>query len=179
MKNMLLLIIAAGLTPGLFAQSQQTPAKEKMKAFAAWVGRWQGQGSMRMGAGEPGYSTVDERIESKLDGTLMLVEGIGKSVDATTNEERITHQALGIVSFDQNTGEYKFYSFLKDGRSTEAWLKVLENNKFQWGFDTPRGKTRYNITLDPVKKTWNEKGEFSRDGNEWSQFFEMNLTKTD
>ena len=179
MKNMLVIIVAAGLTPALFAQGQEVPAKEKMKSFASWVGRWQGEGLMQMGSGEPKHSTVDERIESKLDGTLMLIEGTGKSMDAGTHQEKVTHQALGIVSFDQNTGEYKFHTFLKDGRSTEAWLKVLENNKFQWGFDTPRGKTRYNITLDPGKKTWNEKGEFSADGNEWRPFFEMNLTKVD
>jgi hypothetical protein len=179
MKKLLLIVVAAASTPALSAQGQEAPAREKMKAFAAWEGQWQGDGFMQMGPGEPKHSKVDERIESKLDGTLMLIEGIGKSADAATHEERITHQALGIVSFDQNTGEYKFYSFLRDGRSTEAWLKVLGNNKFQWGFDTPRGKTRYNITLDPVKKTWNERGEFSRDGDQWSQFFEMNLTKVD
>ena len=179
MKTLLLLIITAGVTQSLSAQDQEVPAKEKMKAFAAWVGRWQGEGSVRMGPGEPKHSRVDERIESKLDGTLLLVEGIGRSIDDATHEEKVTHQALGIVSFDQATGEYKLYSFLKDGRSIVAWLNVIDDNKFLWGFDTPRGKTRYHITLNRDQKTWNEKGEFSADGDQWVPFFEMNLTQVE
>jgi hypothetical protein len=183
MKKLILSSIAAMLVAAIAgrvsAQSQGVAAKEKMKPFASWEGRWQGEGAMQMGPGEPHHSTVDERIESKLDGTLMLIEGVGKSVDAGTHKERISHHALGIVSFDASNGKYKFNTYLQDGRSTEAWLIVVADNRFQWGFETARGKTRYNITLDPVKKTWNERGEFSSDGNEWKQFFEMNLTKVE
>ena len=180
MKNVLIVVTAfAGLwCSKLIAQPNETIGKEKLQPFAAWVGRWQGEGSMQMGPGEPKKSMVDETVESKLGGTLLLVEGIGKSINPATKEETIAHHALGVLSYDHTTSQYKFRSYLKDGRSTDAWLKPVGENKFQWGFDIPSGgKTRYTILLDPKAGTWNEIGEYSKDGNTWSKFFEMNLKK--
>lgn len=163
------------------AQSQQTSDthKQKMLAMESWVGRWLGEGSMTTATGEVKKSNVDEKIEFKLDNTVLLVEGVGKSTDAATNKEVITHHALGLLSFDANTSQYKFRSYLKDGKSTDAWFNITAENQYQWGFDTPGGKIRYSIVLDPVRKTWNEIGEFSRDGNTWRKFFEMNLKKVE
>ena len=182
MKNLLILILSIllhAITTGtLFAQ--QTGDKEKMKVFANWVGRWQGESSMRMGPGEPSKATMDERIESKLDGMVLLVEGLGQTVDPATKQDFVVHHALAILSYDKTTDQYKFKSYLKDGRSTDAWVKVTGENTFQWGFDIPgRGKMRYAIALDPVKKTWDETGEFSQDGTTWNNFFNMHLTKTE
>lgn len=151
--------------------------KEKLSAFSAWAGEWQGEGSMQMGPGPVKKSNVTEKIEYKLDGTILVVEGIGKSVDATTKQEVISHHAFGILSFDAASQEYKFKSYIQDGKSAEAWFTILESNKYAWGFDTPNGKIRYTIVIDAVKKTWNEVGEFSRDGAQWMRFFEMNLVK--
>jgi hypothetical protein len=181
MKKLTILftVIAALGCSTLIAQPTESVNKEKMKVFSYWAGRWQGEGWMQMGPGEPKKTSVDEKIESKLDGTVMLVEGIGKSTTAT-GQEMIVHHALAVLSYDQPSGQYKFRSYLKDGRSTEAWFTITGENKFQWGFDIPnRGKTRYSIVLDPSKKTWNETGEFSTDGTAWSKFFEMNLKKTE
>lgn len=181
MKNLLflLLLLITSLATDVAAQTENVN-KEKMKALNAWIGKWQGESSMKMGPGEPKKSTVNEKIESKLDGTVLLVEGIGTAMDSNTKQEVIVHHALAVLSYDQQSSQYKFKSYLKDGRSTDAWVNVTGENSFQWGFDVPgRGKMRYSITLDPVKKTWNEIGEFSADGNSWSKFFEMNLTKVE
>jgi hypothetical protein len=181
MKNAmyLLLLFVVGVITNAVAQTEATN-QEKMKVFAGWVGRWQGQGWMQMGPGEPKKSTIDEKIEAKLDGMVYLVEGIGKSINPETKQEIISHHALALLSYDNASGSYKFRSHLKDGRSTEAWFTVTGENTFQWGFDIPnRGKTRYSIKLDPKAKTWNEIGEYSADGTSWSKFFEMNLTKTE
>ena len=151
--------------------------KEKMKIFTAWEGHWQGEGSMQMGPGEPKKSKVDERITYKLDGMVLLVEGLGKSMDGS---ETVVHQALGLLSYNQGTSQYKFNTFLRDGKSADTWFNDLGGNKFQWGMEIPnRGKIKYSITIDPAKKTWNEIGEFSQDGTTWMKFFEMNLTKVE
>jgi hypothetical protein len=158
-------------------QASSEPYQQKMAAMQNWIGRWQGEGSMTTQTGEVKKSSVDEKIEFKLDNTLLLVEGIGKYTDLATNKEIISHHALGLLSYDLATSQYKFKSWLKDGKSTDAWFNITAENQYQWGFDTPGGKIRYSIVLDPVKKTWNEIGEFSRDGNSWRKFFEMNLKK--
>ena len=179
MKNLLLIffMVAGVLTGRLLAQGHEMGNKEKMKVFAHWVGHWKGEGTMQMGPGDPKKSTVDERIESKLDGTILVVEGVGKSTDPATQKELVVHHAFAVLSYDQQSGNYKFRTYLNDGRSTDAWLKIVDQNKYQWGFDSPRGKVRYNISIDPVKNTWNEMGEYSQDGNNWMKFFEMNLAR--
>jgi len=180
MKNLLIVFVVAGVITGkLVAQTHEMGSKEKMNVFSGWAGHWQGEGSMQMGPGEPKKSRVDERIEYKLEGMVLMVEGIGTDIDPATKKERVVHHALAILSYDHQSSKYKFKSYLKDGRSTDAWLNVLAENKFQWGFETPQGKIRYNISVDPVKETWNEIGEYSKDANNWMKFFEMNLKKVD
>lgn len=181
MKNVLLtcLMLVGIASSKLTAQPSETVAKEKMKPFAHWAGRWQGEGSMQMGPGQPKKSMVDENIEFKLSGTVVLIEGIGKSLEDPSGEPKIVHHALAVLSFDQTSNQYKFNSYLKDGRSTQAWFNTVAENKYQWGFDVPTGKIKYSITIDPVTKTWNEVGEFSNDnGATWMKFFEMNLKKS-
>ncbi len=99
-------------------------------------------------------------------------------MDAASGKESVVHHALAILSYDQPSGQYKFKSYLRDGRSTDAWFTVLGDNQYQWGFDIPRSKIRYNITIDSGKKTWKEVGEFLH-GPNWRKFFEMNLVKVD
>jgi hypothetical protein len=179
MKNLmfLLLLFVTSVIQNATAQPEMG-SKEKMKVFANWEGRWQGEGWMQMGPGEPKKSTVEEKIESKLDGMIYLVEGVGKSLNSETKQEIVVHHALAVLSYDQGTSQYKFRTHLKDGRSSDSWFNVTGENIYQWGFDIPgRGKTRYTIKLDPKAKTWNEIGEYSADGNSWNKFFEMNLKK--
>ena len=135
---------------------------------------------MQMGQGEPKKSSVDERIEMKLDGTIMVVEGVGKAIDPSTKQEMVVHHAFGVLSYDASGKNYKFKTYLKDGRGADAYFNIIGENKYEWGFDIPSGgKTRYTITLDPIKKTWNEIGEYSRDSASWMKFFEMNLVKSE
>src|SRR5688572_27445141 len=182
MKILLITLVAfAGVFVGqVMGQGPETNNREKMKAFESWIGHWRGEGSMQQGPGEPKRSMVDEHIEFKLEGTIVLVEGTGKTTDPATKAETIVHHALGILSYDAGTSQYKFKSYLNNGRSADAWFTVTGVNKYQWGFDIPSGgKTRYSITIDPTAKTWIEIGEFSRDGNTWMKYFEMNLKKVD
>ncbi|HYG01067.1 MAG TPA: hypothetical protein VD927_01425 [Chryseosolibacter sp.] len=180
MKTQAIIFIICLLPP--LASAQQPSGvdhKDKMKALSAWIGNWKGEGTIQTPTGETKTSMVDEKIENKLDGSVLLIEGIGKSNDASTNTESIVHHALAVLSYDNATGQYKMKSWLKDGKSTDAWFNITGDNNYQWGFDTPNGKIRYTIALNPSQKTWNEVGEFSRDGNQWRKFFEMNLAKVD
>ncbi len=177
MKNLLIILfMAAGVMTGrLLAQDQTALHQEKMKAFASWVGHWQGESRMQMGPGEPHKAAMDEYVEMKLNGTILVVEGVGK-VEAE-GSERVVHHAFAVLSYDPSSQSYKFRTHLADGRSTDAWVNVLAENKFQWGFDTERGKLRYTIEINPSAETWNETGEFSADGSTWMKFFDMDLKK--
>jgi hypothetical protein len=153
--------------------------RAEMKKLSAWAGHWKGEGVMQNGpGGASGKSSVDERIELKLDGSIMVVEGVGKSVDSATQKETVVHHAFGIVSYDVPSKTFKFRTYLKDGRGMETLFHILSETHFEWGFDLPNGgKIKYTIKLDNGKTTWNEIGEYSGDGKSWNRFFEMNLTK--
>lgn len=181
MKNLLLILfmVAGSSTGRLLAQDHGMANKEKMKVFAGWLGHWKGEGSMQQGPGDARKTSVDEHIETRLGGTILVIEGVGTTKDPATKQDVIVHHAYAVLSFDQVSGDYKFRSYLHDGRSTDAWLKVLDQNKYQWGFDSPHGKVRYSINMDGQKKTWNEVGEYSQEGTRWTKFFEMNLVKVE
>jgi hypothetical protein len=179
MKTIIASLIMAALTlTQVSAQPAHTstPDKSKMKVFDSWVGHWQGEGFTQQGPSISKKSFVDEKIEMKLGGVVLAVEGVGKT-DAGTDQEKVVHHAFGVLHYDQNAGAYKFKSFLMDGRTTDAWFEVVAENKFKWGFDVPNGKITYSITLDAASGKWNEIGEYSADGTVWRKFFEMNLSK--
>jgi hypothetical protein len=178
MKTQMIFIFIVLVSPNVIGQPSEKIAKEKMRPFVHWVGRWQGESYTQMGSGAAKKSIVDEYLEYKLDSAVILVEGIGKSVESESGITNIVHHALATLSFDQKTYEYRFNTHLKDGRNTNALFTIQEDNQYQWGFDVPSGKIRYSIRIDMTKKTWEEIGEFSNDqGVTWRKFFEMKLTK--
>lgn len=145
--------------------------KSEMQKLSYLAGDWKGEATVKNPNGTITLMQT-EHIEWKLDGMVLSIEGIGREQD------KITFHALAVVNFDPADQQLKFKSFLKEGSSTNAYFKVLQENKFEWGFDIPSGgKSRYTITLDPSKKTWYEAGEYSRDGNTWFRFIELNLIK--
>jgi hypothetical protein len=150
-------------------RSQTPNARDEMKKFAAWPGHWIGKSTSYM-QGKSESATADERIEWKVDGHALLINGRG-----TLPDGKLVHEALGVLSFDTKENRYRLHTWLRDGRSADAWFKVVGENNFQWGFDVPTGKIRYNIQLS--EKIWNESGEYSADGNQWYPFFNMQLTK--
>ena len=171
-------LMIIGLITGLRAQPSEAVGKEKMKIFTALTGRWKGEAFIQTGPGPVQKATMDEDVQYKLDGMIILIEGIGVGLDPHTNKNKIMHHAMAILSYDQRTNEYKFNTFLKDGRRAECWFTAMEINQYQWGFDIPQGKIKYTIKIDPGKSTWYEIGEISMDsGSTWMKFFEMNLTK--
>jgi hypothetical protein len=174
------ILIIAALAMGI--TTRQLMAQEdinKVKVFENWIGEWRGEGAMQMGPGEPKKSQVKEKIEFKLGESIVMVEGIGTVTNPATHQEMVVHHALGIISYDKASSQYKFKTYLKDGKSADAWLTVTAENNYQWGFDVPNRKIKYTVVIDPVKKTWHEIGESSGDGTNWLKFFEMNLTKVE
>ena len=146
-------------------------AADEMRKLDWWVGEWSGSASIRMGPGEPQQVQQSEKVQSKLGGRVLLVEGLGKEGD------KVVHQALGVVSFNEQTKKYEFDAWTARDGHVKAWFEAGENGAASWGFDTPQGaKIRY--TIDRTEKgEWHEIGEFSRDGKQWMKFFEMTLTK--
>jgi hypothetical protein len=152
-------------------------AADEMRKLDWWLGEWSGPASIQMGPGKPQQVLQTERVQSKLGGRVILVEGLGKRRMEDGSAGEVAHEALAVVSYDEKTKKYVFDAWTARDGHVDAWLEVGEKQSATWGFDTPQGgKIRYSIRLTEAGE-WNEIGEFSRDGNQWMKFFEMTLAK--
>jgi len=167
-------ILTVLLTGTINAQDHSTLCRQQMNVLSYLCGKWSGEAKITQPGGVVVNAIQDETIEYKLDSLILQVEGIGRNKAEPTN---IFFHALAYINYNAAKNSYEMKSFLKDGKQTDAYFKIVEKNKYDWGFDVPGGKIVYHISIDPATRQWNEKGEFSRDGTQWYPFFEMNLTK--
>ncbi len=170
--------------PAAAAQSGRPPApdaaklREAMKPFLPAVGHWRGEGWMQMGPGEPQRAVSEETVEMRLDGLVLVVEGLHHAKLADGTAGKVVHHALAIISADSAdpAGGYRFSTFLADGRAADArgnW----ESGKFVWAPPAPPGRQIRYVIDWTVADRWSEIGEMSTDGTTWTKFFEMNLTR--
>ncbi len=134
------------------------------------VGTWEGEGWMMTQAGRQ-ESTVREVITPKAGGTVISLEGLGK--DKKTGA--VVHDAFGVLFFDQQSKSYKMRSFVSTGQGGE-FPATIKDGVIVWSMNAGPRETRYTIRLDDQKR-WHEVGEIKLEGDKWTQFFEMTLTK--
>lgn len=135
------------------------------------VGEWRGLGSMQTPAGRSTASVL-EMVESRLEGRVLVIEGIGRDTAAGAGGH-VVHHAFAVLSYDPDAGRYAMRAF-RDGRFVDAETR-LGDGVFTWGFPVPGGRVRYHIRQD--SGDWLETGEYSPDGTNWRQFFEMRLRR--
>ncbi|MFY9555103.1 MAG: hypothetical protein WAV20_13485 [Blastocatellia bacterium] len=175
-------LIAAFLTfalwQGLSAQDPRPSATqlEEMKKLNFLVGEWSGEGWTEFVPGQRRTSPIHEMVQPRLGGVVLLVEGLGKVKVPGKQEEVITHNALGVLSYDEKAKIYRLRSYIANGQSTDAEAKFTDGG-FQWAFQpNPSLSIRYTVKLTD-KGEWFEIGEMSQDGKNWRKFHEMTLQK--
>jgi hypothetical protein len=146
--------------------------RDAMARLKFLVGSWKGDCIMQMGPGPAEEVAQIEVVEAKLDGLVLLVEGVGTS----RSTSKVVHQALGLISYNEATGQYRVVAYRQGGQSVDAKAKFLDDGSFQWGFDAGGRSVRY--TISDRKGDWYETGEFSVDGKTWTRFLEMQLKRT-
>jgi len=170
MKTIILSTILGFILTCSFSQEVQKTKQEKMKLLKHLEGTWSGTGWASSPDGSRNEFDQTESIVSKLDGTVLLIEGTGRE----KGTDNISFNALAVFTFNPEKDKYDIRSYLASGESTNA-EGIIEDDIFVWRFDVPGGAVRYTITAN--KTTWKEYGEFSRDSTQWYKFMEMNLTK--
>ncbi|HUS19820.1 MAG TPA: hypothetical protein VMZ25_09235, partial [Terriglobales bacterium] len=97
-KRVLVLFAVLSLTTTVFAQAPTAPdpvaQAQQVKKLDFIVGEWSGEGWMDLPGGVRETFTSWEKIQSKLDGVALLVEGLHKS-KATG---KVVHQTLAVIS---------------------------------------------------------------------------------
>ena len=176
MKRYICLGMVFLLPAFVFAQSPEDIQRKAMEEFAWLLGEWEGTSVVRMGPGEPETVLMTERLELKLDGTIIQVTGIGREKTESGEPGEIVHDAIAVISYDVQAQKYRWNAWRVPYGVYTQYEPVLTENGFTWSMETPQGKMRYDISKTP-EGNWREIGEFSRDGENWVKFMEMNLTK--
>jgi len=152
------------------AQKRETDriAQQEIQKLAFITGDWKGTGWIVTEDGNRYNFDQTELVQFKLDGTALLIEGRGM------RDGEVIHDALAVVTFNHQNKNYTFRSWLNSGLGGEFKAELIDN-VFYW---YPGENMRYIIYLNE-KGQWYEKGEYNMGGDNWFQFFEMTLDKTD
>jgi hypothetical protein len=140
------------------AQTPRTPDVEAqraaMKKLGFLVGEWSGEASALRGPGQFVELTQTESAQFKLDGLVLVIEGVGR----TKADGKLSLQALGLISFDDETGTYRMRAF-NDGRWLETEVKLTDGaNLISWGFALGEFKTTTVLRVNDNGE-WTEHGE--------------------
>ena len=148
---------------------------EAMKRFDRWVGEWKGSGWVSSGAGQRHEISMDEKVQRRVGGTVLLVEGRGTR-KTDSGGVVVTHEALALLYYDDRVGRYHWNAHDLRGGAIDVEPKLVDGG-FEWGFRAEeRGVTvRFTIRFD--EKRWHEVGEMSADGKTWNKFLEMTLER--
>jgi len=141
------------------------------------VGEWRGEGWVEFMPGNRRVSSVTETVWSKAGGDVLVVEGLGKAADPASGKEITVHEAFAVIWYDAPSRRIMFHAFKAGGISHQTALEVLPEG-IRWQLPGQRGmQVRFTVTMNESKQ-WHEIGEVSRDGQSWTQFLEMTLTRT-
>lgn len=174
MKIIAVILLLSVLPLASAAQTPLSPQQAEMKKLDFLVGQWQGEGWIMLGPGQRHTFRQTENVQRKVDGTVLLIEGVGKSKDPK-NEGAIIHNAFAIITYDNSAKAFRWYAVRANADPVDTQLKVSEKT-FIWGMTNQGGEIRFTIKINE-KGQWFEVGEFSRDGKTWQKFFEMTLER--
>jgi hypothetical protein len=149
-------------------------AVEAMRRLEMMVGEWTGTSTTRLGPDREQTSQVRETAGFRLDGEMLVVEGLGTmDVDGET---RVIHHAFGAVTYDAAAGSYRMRSY----RAGQGWVDaelVVDGARVQWTLESPAGPIRFIADYSQPGR-WIETGEIQR-GGQWVQFLKMELDRAE
>ena len=157
------------------AQQPRVPDTESqrsaMQRLSFLIGKWSGEARILRGSGEPLELLQTEDAQYKLDGLVLIIEGIGRN----KTDGKVALQALGIVSYDDEAGTYHMRAY-NDGRYLETEVKLADNGKgITWGFVLGEIKTRSLLRIDE-KGRWTESTEITIGSQPPRKFIELTVT---
>lgn len=157
------------------AQPPAAAQRDAMKKLDFLVGEWKGEGWMEFAPGERRTFKASEKVQSKLDGLVLAIDGLHRGQVGGQGQEIVVHNAFGVIHYDASNKKYRFRAHTARGNHEDAEASVTDG-KIAWGMKIPQyGDVRYAIKLDDSGR-WSEIGEVTSDGKS-RKFFEMTLER--
>jgi hypothetical protein len=171
-----LLLAASALLLPCIAQIPRAPNLEAqhaaMRKLEFLIGTWSGEARVLRGPGEPVEMIQTEEAQYKLDGLVLLIEGVGRN----KSNGKSALQALGIITYDDESATYRFRAF-NDGRFLETELKLLDTGQgIAWGFALGGIKTSSVLRINE-KGEWTELGEITIGSQAPRKFMELSVSR--
>jgi len=124
--------------------------REAMRKLSFLTGTWSGEARALRGPGEPVEMIQTEVAQYRLDGLILMIEGIGRA----KSDGKPVLQALGLITFDDTAGTYSMRAF-NDGRWLETEMQLSESGRgLAWGFVVGEIRTKSLLEID-------ERGEWT------------------
>jgi hypothetical protein len=158
------------------AQAPQQPNLDKQRSAMSklqfLVGSWSGTGRLWRSPAESVELLQTEEAKYKLDGLLLVVEGVGKNkADGST-----VLQAFGLISYDDAAGVYRMRAF-NDGRWLETEVQLDETGKaLHWGFTLGQIKTHSTLRINEAGE-WTEVHEVTVGSEPPRKFMELSVKR--
>jgi hypothetical protein len=144
--------------------------RDAMRKLSFLAGKWTGRARQFRGAAEPVELLQTEEVQFKLDGLILMIEGIGKALA----EGQPVLQALGIISYDDESATYRMRAF-NDGRFLETELKFLSDTPgLAWGFTMGDIQTKSLLRINE-EGAWTELHEIAIGFQPSKKFMEMTV----
>ncbi|MBL7772779.1 MAG: hypothetical protein JNM95_07960 [Chitinophagaceae bacterium] len=139
-------------------------------------GTWKGRGIISSPEGKK-ETDITEQVSSKLNGSIVVVEGLGTRTDASTGQKQVVHDAFGILTQDKTTKRWMMRAYRND-EVIDVEVTIVAAHTIRWEMPLPHNAGNMRFTTDfSEPRTWKGTGEYSRDGKEWMVVMETNLTK--
>jgi len=141
-----------------------------MKKLSFLVGRWSGEARVLRAGGTVELAQTEE-AQYKLDGLVLMIEGVGRN----KSDGKVELQALGLISYDDGSGAYHMRAF-NDGRWLETDVKPDEDGKgLSWGFALGDIKTHSVLRINE-KGQWTEVAELTRGSQPARRLMELTVS---
>jgi len=145
-----------------------------MKRLGFLAGKWTGEARLLRGPGAWVDLLQSEEAEYKLDGLILVIVGVGRS----KSDGRALLQALGVISFDDESGQYRMRAF-NDGRFLEGEVKLLDQGHgLTWGFALGQITTKSVLRVNEAGE-WTELAEITIGSESPMKLMELTVRHTD
>jgi hypothetical protein len=146
--------------------------RQAMKKLGFLIGEWAGQGRMLRPSGEWIEFNQTERAEYKLDGLLLVIEGVGRA----KSDGRPLLQAYGIASYEDATGTCRMRAF-NEGRWLETDTVLADNGReLTWGFTVGDIRTKSTLRLTDAGE-WTESHEVTMGTQPPRKFMDLTVKR--
>jgi hypothetical protein len=153
-------------TPDVEAQ------RAAMKKLAFLAGKWSGEASVLTGPGQFVDLSQTEEAQFKLDGLVLMIEGIGR----TKPDGKLVIQALGLISFDDNSGTYHMRAY-NGGQWLETEVRLAAGERsMSWGFALGGMETNSTLRLND-KGEWTERAELTIGGRPPQKLMDLTVRR--